>query len=248
MRLFVLTLMALLGMAAYIASPFYAAWTVREAVRTGDAELLAHKFDWPAVRASMRSSIMRAEDLRPEFAAAGRQIRPNLWQRVKRWFGEPMVDRFIDTYITPAGLTKLYHLKHDNGGRLRRSDVGRMAVGAAPAATRAEVHRALAARRARTRQPINEGTVNVAPPRPPRVTDDMVQAGAGRRIDVDWSERWVRIREFVARLRSARFVDLTTVMIDIRDQNRDDRHYVSRMELRGLDWVVTSVEVRKLAN
>ncbi|MEL6298760.1 MAG: DUF2939 domain-containing protein [Pseudomonadota bacterium] len=96
---------------AYVVSPFYAAYTVMQAVKTADTETLERKVNWPSVRRSLKGSIARDAQLRPAVMRAGRRIRPSLWQRVKAAFGASMVDRFVETYVTPAGLPQLYNAR-----------------------------------------------------------------------------------------------------------------------------------------
>lgn len=102
----------LMGGSLYVASPFYAAWSIREAMKTNDINLLKEKVDWPRVRTSLRQSIAQHAQLLPAALREGRKVRPTMWQRIKAVFGASMLDRFMDQYITPAGLPKLYQLKH----------------------------------------------------------------------------------------------------------------------------------------
>jgi hypothetical protein len=97
--------------ALYIASPFWAAWRLREAVRAGDVATIEQKVEWESVRASLKSSLARHAQLLPEATAAGEQVSPTLWQRIKSAFGATMLDRFIDNYVTPAGLPRLYQFR-----------------------------------------------------------------------------------------------------------------------------------------
>lgn len=93
---------------AYVASPFYAAWTLREAIRTADTETISRKVDFDKIRSSLRASIAHHADLYPIALQEGRAVKPSLWQRVKSIFGNTMLDRFIETYVTPEGLPKLF--------------------------------------------------------------------------------------------------------------------------------------------
>ncbi|MGF1649214.1 MAG: DUF2939 domain-containing protein [Hyphomicrobiaceae bacterium] len=102
-------LVAIVG--AYTASPFYAAWSLREAILRGDTTTIARKVEWTTVRASLRRSIEEQADLVPIAVEAGRNVTPTLWQRVKRLFGASMLDRFIETYVTPEGLPRLVEVR-----------------------------------------------------------------------------------------------------------------------------------------
>ncbi|MEM6499194.1 MAG: DUF2939 domain-containing protein [Pseudomonadota bacterium] len=108
---------SLMGGSLYVASPFYAAWSIRQAMKTNDVALLKQKVDWVNVRSSLRQSIATHAQLLPAAIAEGRKVRPTMWQRIKAVFGASMLDRFMEQYITPHGLPKLYRLK--NGYRTR---------------------------------------------------------------------------------------------------------------------------------
>ena len=122
-----LVLMVGTGAVAFAASPFYAAWTLREAIRTGDAETVNRKIDWEPFRASLRRAIANNAGLVPDVRAASRRIRPTLWQRVKRVFGASLIDRFIETHVTPTGLPKLYaeHVRKRKQNRRSRPSAPR---------------------------------------------------------------------------------------------------------------------------
>jgi hypothetical protein len=104
-------LVLLVPAALYVASPFWAAWRLREAVRNGDLAAIERKVEWEAVRSSLKSSLARHAQLLPQITAAGEQIEPTLWQRLKSAMGATMLDRFIDNYVTPAGLPRLYQFR-----------------------------------------------------------------------------------------------------------------------------------------
>ncbi len=95
----------------YLSAPLLVAWEIREAVKTGDVETLRKRVAWDSVRQSLRQSIAHHAELLPAAMNAGRNVRPTLWQRIKFMFGESMLDRFMDRYITPEGLPQLYQLK-----------------------------------------------------------------------------------------------------------------------------------------
>ena len=110
-----LTCVALLALitlgVAYLASPLLAAYKLRHAVRTGDTTTLERMIAWPSLRASVRATIARNARLLPVATEVARNIRPTMWQRIRSLFGHSMLDRFIETYITPTGLPKLYRAK-----------------------------------------------------------------------------------------------------------------------------------------
>ena len=41
---------------AYIATPFVAAWSIREAMQNGNSDYLEHKIEWDRVRETLRES------------------------------------------------------------------------------------------------------------------------------------------------------------------------------------------------
>lgn len=96
---------------AYVASPFWAAWSLRDAVRRGDVAAIEDRVQWVTVRKSLKQSLAAHAELKPEVEAIGTQIRPTLWQRVKAAFGATLIDRFVETYVTPEGLPKLYRYR-----------------------------------------------------------------------------------------------------------------------------------------
>ncbi|HXF55930.1 MAG TPA: DUF2939 domain-containing protein, partial [Hyphomicrobiaceae bacterium] len=97
--------------ALYVASPFWAAWNLREAIRTNDIALLERKVDWEGVRSSLKSSLARQPELLSAAQAAGERISPTLWQRIKWTLGATMLDRFIDSYVRPEALPRLYQYR-----------------------------------------------------------------------------------------------------------------------------------------
>ncbi len=102
------SLVILLLAAAYIASPFVSAWTLRDAIKRGDAAMIEQRVAWPSVRQTLKASLAAEANLLPMANAAGADVAPTLWQRVKGMFGATMLDRFIETYVTPEGLPKLF--------------------------------------------------------------------------------------------------------------------------------------------
>lgn len=99
-----------LAAAGYIASPFYTAWSIREAVRNGDAAYLEHKIDWPSVRVTLAPTVGRLVLDLPE---PGHEpiTKPGLWQRFKAYIGQGALNTAIESYVTPEGLTKLFNYR-----------------------------------------------------------------------------------------------------------------------------------------
>ncbi len=109
-RLFFRATLLTLAIAAYIASPFATAWSIREAVRNGDAAYLEHKIDWPAVRVTLAPTIGKLLLDLPD-AEQGSLTEPGLWQRFKAYMGQGAVNSAIESYVTPEGLTKLFNYR-----------------------------------------------------------------------------------------------------------------------------------------
>ncbi len=106
---------------AYLASPLVSAHQLRSAVEGRDTVTVARMVEWPSLRTSLRRSIARDANLLPIARDVARTVRPTWWQRIRSLFGHSMLDRFIENYITPEGLSKLYHAKErwhaTRGGR-----------------------------------------------------------------------------------------------------------------------------------
>ncbi len=104
----------LLPLLAYAASPFLTVWTLREAIKTGDAAMLEHTIAWDSVRSTLRTSMTRvALDLpvNPGLATdtmVAAAEKPGMWQRIKRYVGTSTIDKLIETYANPEGLPELF--------------------------------------------------------------------------------------------------------------------------------------------
>lgn len=103
------TLVALAGV--YLTSPLLAAYKLRNAMKTGDTPTIERMIAWSSLRASVKSTVAQNAKLLPVAAKVASSVRPTMWQRVRSLFGHSMLDRFIETYITPEGLPKLYDAK-----------------------------------------------------------------------------------------------------------------------------------------
>lgn len=101
-----LTLMAV--PAAYVAVPFWTAWSIREAVKSGDSAYLARKIDFASVRETLGPSLVQYSFDMPNPEAAEPAPKPGLWKRVKAYWGGAAVNRMVDKYITAEGLPKLF--------------------------------------------------------------------------------------------------------------------------------------------
>jgi hypothetical protein len=95
---------------AYIAVPFWTAWSIREAIKVNDSAYLQDKIEWVSVRASLKESL-RKFAFSPNGVAADPNAKPTLWQRVKSYVGSGAVDQFVDTTVTPTGMSGLLGLR-----------------------------------------------------------------------------------------------------------------------------------------
>jgi hypothetical protein len=107
----------LLPFALYAASPFATAWTLKEAIKSGNARVVDALVEWDSVRVSLRQSMTALALDRPmDFAAppeaslavSSNAPKAGLWQRVKGYFGTAAVDRLIARYANAEGLPTLF--------------------------------------------------------------------------------------------------------------------------------------------
>jgi hypothetical protein len=119
MKTFTLRLVVwLLPFAVYAASPFATAWTLKEAIRSGDAGTIDQLVAWDSVRATLRRSMTSLALDRPmAFNAPGASsiagtdagaAQPGWWRRVKDSLGTAAVDRLVDRYANADGLPTLF--------------------------------------------------------------------------------------------------------------------------------------------
>lgn len=102
-----LATLATVTIAAYLASPFLTAWSIREAARNGNSEYLARAINWPTLRASLKPSLKQIALNIPEDDKSI-EIKPTLWQRIKSYWGQSAIDSAVDGYLTPENLPKLF--------------------------------------------------------------------------------------------------------------------------------------------
>lgn len=107
LRFAVLTIFALTtATAGYIAVPFYTAWSIREAIKSGDSDYLARKIDFASVRETLRPSLAQVALDIPDPGEAAPA--PGLWKRIKTYWGRSAIDRLVDSYVTAEGLPKMF--------------------------------------------------------------------------------------------------------------------------------------------
>jgi hypothetical protein len=98
------------GVAAvmFLASPFLAAWDLRQAMKTGDTATLERRVDWPSVRASLHKSYGPTQQMLSEITEAGGAPKPGFWQRVVSATVPMLSGTAIDYYVTPTGVPQLF--------------------------------------------------------------------------------------------------------------------------------------------
>lgn len=105
-------MLGLMALCTYVASPFVAAWSIREAIRNGDTAYLETRVDWPQVKrtltASMSDYALGAQPPPATTTTANAAARPGLWQRFKNAAGRRVVASAVDNMVTPAGLSRLF--------------------------------------------------------------------------------------------------------------------------------------------
>lgn len=108
-KLLIAALALLLPALAYVASPFVTAWSIREAMRTGDAAYLEAKIEWPTVRETLRASLTEYAIGPTAVATSGAEpAKPGLWARIKNSLSRSAIDSMIRSYVTPEGLPQLF--------------------------------------------------------------------------------------------------------------------------------------------
>lgn len=91
---------AILLLALYIASPYYAFWRFSAALRSRDAAELQSWVDFPALRQSMKQQVnSKIAALRPQ-----NPKRQKMFDALSGAFGSGIADSVVDAYLTPEGL------------------------------------------------------------------------------------------------------------------------------------------------
>ena len=108
MRRILVAVGLLICAAVYVAWPLHTAWSIREAIKSGDSAYLARHFEWAPVKATLKESMA---DLVLEPIDASLEDKPQrqgLWARFKAYYGRNAVDGIVELYATPTGLPKLF--------------------------------------------------------------------------------------------------------------------------------------------
>lgn len=97
--------------ASYVAAPFVTAWSIREAVKSGDSAYLARKIDFAAVRQTLTPSLARYAFDMPNPDDPSPAEKPGIWKRVKAYWGGAAINHFTEKYITADGLPQIFQLR-----------------------------------------------------------------------------------------------------------------------------------------
>lgn len=125
--------LGLLAIGGYVAAPFVTAWSIREAIRSGDASYLEARVDWPRVKQSLKVSMAdyalgsaggpaggpAGAVNSPNHADATQSPAPGLWQRFKNAYGRRVIASMIDNMVTPAGLARLFSYRQGYNEKIR---------------------------------------------------------------------------------------------------------------------------------
>lgn len=111
MRKFVALAMVAVAVGAYALTPFLSAYQIRQAIRSGDTGLLETLVEWPAVRDSLKSSLVEIERKKTEHATRHGIPSPSLWSRIKSAATAGVVERMIDQHVTASGVVDLHNAR-----------------------------------------------------------------------------------------------------------------------------------------
>ncbi len=122
-RIAVVFVFCLACLGGYLASPLVTAWSIKEAIESGDSAYLKHRVDWGPVKASLKASLGEMTlGPQPASSASGAEVKkPGLWQRLKAGYTRYAVNGLVERYATPTGLPTLFSygrtVRHDIIGR-----------------------------------------------------------------------------------------------------------------------------------
>jgi hypothetical protein len=117
---------ALLAAALYAAWPFWSARQLREAMVSGDVAVLARKIDWPQLRASVKAMLsaemMRVAAKETAGRKSGQDDGANLASGFMMLFGPMVVERMVESIVTPEGLATMAAQSASEAGSKPRFD------------------------------------------------------------------------------------------------------------------------------
>ncbi len=107
-RVFFVCLLGALFAAAYGFWPLMTAWSIKEAVKSGDSGYLARHVDWAPVKVTLKESMSEMVLGRVDASAAGNPGKRSLWQRFKNYYGKSVVENLVERYANAKDLPKLF--------------------------------------------------------------------------------------------------------------------------------------------
>lgn len=181
--------LGLIALSGYVAAPFITAWSIREAIRNGDAAYLEAKVDWPRVKQSLKTSMTAyafgASEANAQ-AASSQATQSGFWQRLKTTYGQRVIAAIIDKMVTPTGLSRLFTYRQGYNEKVRGIPDERDAF------------------------PLHE------------------------RLQRNW-QRVIR----------AEFLSPTRFAMEMRDKVIEGRIYAGILQMRGLQWQLVHLEVKR---
>jgi hypothetical protein len=87
----------------YLASPYVTLWQVQRAIDAKDASALSEYIDFPSVRESLKDQVNAKMAREMEKSPRG----SNGFAGLALLFGPVVVDRLVDSYVTPAGMASI---------------------------------------------------------------------------------------------------------------------------------------------
>jgi hypothetical protein len=118
MRSIILIVSAMLLMAGYIVSPFFALHRIDHAIRDGDTLLLERYADWPAIREQLRTDLkgLAAETLAKQ-QTSNNDTGGSLASGLITLMAPVLVDRVVDANVNPDGVIRLLNDQNSPDGK-----------------------------------------------------------------------------------------------------------------------------------
>lgn len=89
-----------LGLALYAASPLWAGWQLRQAMRSRDVAALEERVNWPVLRANLKPRVATA--IQENAAQSG-----VIGSMIKKTLGSVLTNTAVDTLVTPGNLSRI---------------------------------------------------------------------------------------------------------------------------------------------
>lgn len=113
-------IVAIIGSVAAVlyiaAAPYITVYQIRQAAEDRDAEGLSEHIDFPSVRQSLKDQ-MNAKVM----ASTSEDLKDNPFAAFGAALAGAMVDKMVDAYVTPAGITQMMKGEKPVGGKAREN-------------------------------------------------------------------------------------------------------------------------------